>query len=31
VSYYHWLGHDAEPFHGERIEADGWITLWPEL
>jgi hypothetical protein len=57
VSYYHWLGKDAQahvPFRetqreicpemfiayadtsnqmaaSDEVEADGWITLWPEL
>jgi hypothetical protein len=38
VSYYHWLGIDAEPFHGAEellaaygYEDDGWITIWPTL
>ena len=25
MTYYHWLGYDAEQFHN--LEDDGWITL----
>lgn len=44
MSYYHWLGIEAEQFEqwettdnpdggftAERIEADGFITIHPEL
>jgi hypothetical protein len=29
MSFYHWLGIEAEQF-GE-VEDDGWITLWPRV
>ena len=38
MTYYFWLGCDAEPFEGAEelleaygYEADGWMTLWPKL
>ncbi len=38
MSFYHWLGIDAEQFEGAEelleaygYEADGWITLHPKL
>jgi hypothetical protein len=40
MTYYHWLGIEAEQFHEAQayyaafhddIEDDGWITQWPKL